>query len=485
MPKTNSIFFSWPKISDIVADVFSQKNTAVENVEKVLSLIEEYDATYNAILSTWKTRALTQAKDIDSLVKKGEVNTEEKPLLGVPFIVKDNLLVDGTETTAASNMLKGYIAPYTATSVKKLEDAGAICVAKANLDAFAHGGSTENSDFGPTKNPHDSSRVPGGSSGGSAAAVSLGYAPFALGTDTGGSIRQPASFCGVVGFKPTYGLVSRSGAVAMASSTDVVGPLTTNSVDASLIMSVMSGKDSLDSTTIESVPQRFLDTSIADTKKTIGVVKELMSDAVSDDIREAVSYTCEELKKAGHIIKEVSIPTIDVALAVYYVLVPAELSSNLSRHDGQRYQFSAKDTVTLEESYVKSRSQGFGREAKRRIILGTYVLSSGYYDAYYKKAQKARTKLITEFNNAFNVCDMLLGPTTPSTAFKIGELTNDPLQMYAQDIMTVSVNLAGLPAVSIPYIKDSKLPVGVQLIGKREEDADVLSLSASIEEYLR
>ncbi len=480
MSQSSVAVFSWPKINDIALSVADGSMTAVANVEKALSLIREYDNTYHAILSTCEELALEKAKKIDDMVASGEWNAEEYPLLGVPFIAKDNLLVKGTETTAASNMLKGFVAPYTATAVQRLENAGAICVGKANLDAFAHGGSTENSDFGVTKNPHDTGRVPGGSSGGSAAAMALGYTPFTLGTDTGGSIRQPASFCGVVGFKPTYGRVSRSGAVAMASSTDVIGPITSNTEDTALIMSVMSGKDELDSTTIDSDPNEFR--NVSDKKSvTVGVVKELLSDAVAPEIREEVEAAAQAYRDNGHKVVEVSIPTIDVALATYYVLVPAELSSNLSRHDGQRYQYSADDTATLEESYEKSRTSGFGREAKRRIMLGTYVLSSGFYDAYYKKAQKARTKLISEFNKAFETCDVLLGPTTPSVAFKIGELTDDPIQMYAQDIMTVSVNLAGLPAISMPVVRNSSMPIGVQIIGQHKKDAQVLEVASLLE----
>lgn len=481
MSKAYTPLFSWPKIDAIANDVSRGSISAVSNVTKSLELIKHNDDTYNAILSTLNDSALARAKEIDQLVKNGEMSAKTHPLLGVPFIVKDNLLVSGSETTAASNMLKGFIAPYTATAVKKLEDAGAICVAKANLDAFAHGGSTENSDFGVTKNPHDLSRVPGGSSGGSAASVALGYAPFALGTDTGGSIRQPASFCGVVGFKPTYGLVSRSGAVAMASSTDVIGPITTSSDDAMIVMSIMSGKDDLDATTISSDSQDFIK-SCEKKQLKVGVIKELFSDAVDRSVQDKIKDAVEKLETAGHEIVEVSIPTIDVALAVYYVLVPAELSSNLLRHDGQRYQYSAKDVSSLDDSYTKSRTTGFGKEAKRRIILGTYVLSSGYYDAYYKKAQKARTKLIEEFDKAFEKCDVLVGPTTPSVAFKIGELTDDPMQMYAQDIATVSVNLAGLPAVSTPLVSEGDLPTGLQIIGQKKQDALILALSREFEE---
>jgi aspartyl-tRNA(Asn)/glutamyl-tRNA(Gln) amidotransferase subunit A len=391
--------------------------------------------------------------------------------------------VFGAETTAASNILKGFEAPYQSTAIERLEAEGAICVAKANLDAFAHGSSTENSDFFTTKNPHDMTRVPGGSSGGSAAAVMLDMAPFALGTDTGGSIRLPASFTGAVGYKPTYGLVSRSGVVAMASSTDVVGPLTRTVADATAVLDVMAGRDELDSTTIDREEAGYQVSSLDVAGKKIGIIKEYMSDDLQPAVRQSVETAIQKLKNAGAIIEEVSLPSLPLALAVYYVLCPAEVSSNLSRYDGQRYGYTAGEANDLNESYTKTREIGFGKEAKRRIMIGTYVLSSGYYDAYYKKAQTVRTKLIKEFEQAFENVDFLLGPTVATTAFKIGEVS-DPLQMYLTDVLTVGANLVGNPAISIPAGEDAGLPIGLQLMAPSRHDRDLLSLAAKTEELL-
>ncbi len=473
----------WPSIETIATDVKAGKSTAIEQVEKSLKQIKEKDSEYNSVLWLCEERAKQRAVEIDSKVKSGE---NPGRLAGVPFIAKDNYLVFGAETTAASNMLKGFEAPYQSTVIEKLEAEGAICVAKANLDAFAHGGSTENSDFGVTKNPHDKSRVAGGSSGGSAATVSLDLAPFALGSDTGGSIRQPASFCGIVGYKPTYGLVSRSGVVAMASSTDVMGPLTKSVEDSAIVLDVISGKDILDGTTINRDSKSYteLDTNYLKNKK-IGVIKEYLGQGVDAGVVKNIKEAIENLKKAGAIVEEVSLPSLPLALAVYYVVVPAELSSNLSRHDGQRYQYSAKDAKSLEDSYEASRTEGFGLEAKRRIMIGTHVLSSGYYDAYYKKAQTVRTKLINEFKSAFDNYDLLVGPTTPNIAFKIGELNHDPLSMYLQDIMTVAVSLAGLPAISIPCGTDKSMPVGMQLIANQGKDRELLSAAHNYEGVAR
>jgi aspartyl-tRNA(Asn)/glutamyl-tRNA(Gln) amidotransferase subunit A len=402
----------------------------------------------------------------------------------VPFIAKDNLLAFGAETTAASNMLKGFKAPYQSTVIDKLEAEGAICVAKANLDAFAHGSSTENSDFFTTKNPHDKVRVPGGSSGGSAAAVMLDMAPFALGTDTGGSIRLPASFCGAVGYKPTYGLVSRSGVVAMASSLDVVGPITRTVGDAALVLDIISGRDSLDSTTIERDHVPY--TEDADLHNpVIGIVKEYFAEGIDVNVKNTIKASIAKLKKEGYTLKEVSLPSLPLALACYYVLCPAEISSNLSRYDGQRYGYSHTQAENLDQSYEQSRSIGFGNEAKRRIMLGTYVLSSGYYHAYYKQAQTVRTKLINEFVTAYSSVDFLLGPTAPVTAFKIGENLNDPLAMYLTDIMTVAANLVGVPAISIPAGMVHNLPVGLQIMAPQNADRKLITISKQIERILQ
>jgi aspartyl-tRNA(Asn)/glutamyl-tRNA(Gln) amidotransferase subunit A len=472
-----SNFKIWPSIQEIASSVASGNVTAVENVEEALQQIEKH-SDYNAIVSVVKERAVQRAKEIDALIADGK---EVGRLAGVPFIAKDNFLSLGSETTASSGMLKGFTAPYQATVIERLEDEGAICVAKANLDAFAHGSSTENSDFFVTKNPHDKSRVPGGSSGDSAAAVALGLAPFALGTDTGGSIRLPASYCGVVGYKPTYGLVSRSGVVAMASSTDVIGPLTRTVEDSALVLDVMAGKDELDSTTIDRDEKSYSNLESVVKGKKVGVIAEYF-DGLDSEIEKSITSTIKALKSLGAEVEDVSMPSLSLSLAVYYVLVPAELSSNLSRYDGQRYQYSASDFTTLDESYVKSRTEGFGDEAKRRIMIGTHVLSSGYYDAYYKKAQTVRTKIINEFEDAFSKFDFLVGPTAPNVAFKIGENVNDPLSMYLVDIMTVSANLAGVPSISIPAAQVDELPVGFQIMTRQNGDLELLSAAKEIQE---
>lgn len=472
---------SWLPIAEIAAKVRAGELKAADMVEQSLAAIEE-KKDYNAVIATTATRARERAANIDAAVKDGQ---QVGRLAGVPFIAKDNYLVFGAETTAASNMLKGFTAPYQSTVVERLEAEGAICVAKANLDAFAHGGSTENSDFGVTKNPADPTRVPGGSSGGSAAAVMLDLAPFALGTDTGGSIRQPASFTGSVGYKPTYGLTSRSGVVAMASSTDVMGPLTRSVDDAALVFDVFAGKDPLDSTTIDRDQNGYTDNLDIDLSgKKIGVVKEYMGDGVDPGVKANIEAAIQKLKDAGAEITEVSVPSVTLALAVYYIVVPAELSSNLSRHDGQRYQFSIEEAKSLEESYTKSRGIGFGSEAKRRIMIGTYVLSSGYYDAYYRKAQIVRTKLINDFNKAFEQVDFLVGPTAPTPAFKIGENANDPLQMYMSDVMTVGASLAGIPAIVIPAGQSEGLPVGLQIMAKQQDDRNLFGVAKATEAIL-
>ena len=466
----------WGPIADLAAKVRSGELKAGELVERALAAIEE-KAEYQAIITTTADRARLRATAIDA--------NPTGRLAGVPFIAKDNFLVFGAETTAASNILRGFNAPYQSTAIERLEAEGAICVAKANLDAFAHGSSTENSDFFTTLNPHDKTRVPGGSSGGSAAAVVLDLAPFALGSDTGGSIRLPASFCGAVGYKPTYGLVSRSGVVAMASSTDCIGPLTRTVADSALVLDAMSGVDTLDSTTIERDPASYAELDFDLRGKKIGVVKEYMADEGLDvGVRDRIQVSIEALKQAGAEIVDVSLPSLPLALAVYYIVCPAEVSSNLSRYDGQRYGYRKPGTKDLTTSYTGSREMGFGKEAKRRIIIGTYVLSSGYYDAYYKRAQAVRTKLIEETNNAFGQVDLLLGPTAASTAFKIGENAHDPLKMYLTDIMTVAANLTGVPAISVPCGDVDGLPVGLQLIAPQRADRMLLAAAHTAEGVL-
>lgn len=469
---------TWEPIAVIRNKVRRGEVSAVSLVNESLRRIEAAEE-YKSIISVIRDQALERAQFIDEEVRAGR---DPGLLAGVPFIAKDNFLTFGSKTTAASNILKGFEAPYQSTVIERLEADGAICVAKANLDAFAHGSSTENSDFFTTLNPHDKTRVPGGSSGGSAAAVVLGLAPFALGSDTGGSIRLPASFTGSVGLKPTYGLTSRSGVVAMASSLDCMGPITNSVEDAAFVLDVIAGRDPLDSTTIERDEESYTNLDSSVHGKIIGVVKEYMGEGVDEQVRQSIQSSISTLENAGAVIKEISLPSLPLALAVYYIICPAEVSSNLSRYDGQRYGYSASDATDLQESYELSREQGFGTEAKRRIMIGTYVLSSGYYDAYYRKAQTVRTKLINEFNEAFKDVDFLLGPTSPTTAFKIGENANDPLKMYLTDIMTVAANLVGVPAISVPAGEVGGLPVGLQLMAPQKADRALLGIARAFEE---
>jgi aspartyl-tRNA(Asn)/glutamyl-tRNA(Gln) amidotransferase subunit A len=470
----------WPPLADIAADVRSGRLKAADLVERSLKAIADKQDEYKAVIVTTEERARERAKLIDDTVVKGG---EAGRLAGVPFIAKDNFLVFGADTTAASNILKGFEAPYQATAIEKLEAEGAICVAKANLDAFAHGASTENSDFFTTRNPYDITRVPGGSSGGSAAVVALELAPFALGTDTGGSIRQPSSFCGVVGYKPTYGLVSRSGVVAMGSSLDVIGPLARSVEDAAYVFDIMAGKDGLDGTMIDR-QEDYTQLSGSLKGKKIGVISEYMGEGLDPAVVKTISEAVKKLEKAGAQITELHLPSLPMALAVYYILCPAEVSSNLGRYDGQRYGYSYDKAKDIDDSYKESRGRGFGKEAKRRIMVGTHVLSSGYYDAYYKKAQTVRTKLIQEFEAAFKDVDFLVGPVAPTTAFKIGANAGDPLQMYMSDVMTVGANLVGNPAISLPAGMAEGLPVGLQLMAPQRHDRELLSLARQAEEVL-
>jgi aspartyl-tRNA(Asn)/glutamyl-tRNA(Gln) amidotransferase subunit A len=456
-------------ISEIQQQIKNSSARAV--IENALKLAKD-NADYHALLNLTEERALKLADAVDA----GKITGK---LAGVPFVVKDNFLAYGAPTTAASKMLENFDAPLQATAVEKLEAEGAICIGKANLDAFAHGGSTENSAFGPTKNAYDTTRVAGGSSGGSAVITALNVVPFALGSDTGGSIRQPASFNGVVGIKPTYGTVSRFGVVAMASSTDCIGLFATNAADTELVMSIMAGKDERDMTTL---PDFFEVKPQAKPNQKIGVIKEFMAEGVNQEVKDAINSYIEKLKVSGHTVEEVSLPMTEYALAIYYILVPAELSSNLARYDGIRYGRRAEGIKTLAELYGKTRDEGFVTENKRRIMIGSYVLSSGYFDAYYLQAQKVRTLLINQFNELFKNYDMLIGPVSPTTAFKIGENIDDPVKMYLMDIMTVPVSLAGLPAISVPCGKDAAgLTIGVQLMGPRCSDADLLALAREME----
>ena len=461
-------------ITPIVSAVVSQSSSAVREVEKALEKARAAKE-YNAILSLIEDRAIERAKEIDHKITNGE---SAGRLAGVPFIAKDNFLTLASTTTAASKILGNFEAPLQATAIERLEAEGAICIGKANLDAFAHGGSTENSAYGVTKNAIDHERVAGGSSGGSAVVVALDIVPFALGTDTGGSIRQPAAFNGVVGYKPTYGTVSRFGVIAMASSTDVIGPLTKTVEDAELILDILAGRDERDMTTL---PDFYAPAAGDSAPKNIAIIKEAVGEGVDHKVVDSVYELKVKLEAAGHTVNEVSLPTMPYSLAMYYIIVPAEISSNLARYDGVRYGVRAQ-SQSLEELYGLSRDQGFEPENKRRILIGSYVLSSGYYDAYYNKAQKARTLLIDEYAKAFEQYDFLLTPTAPTPAFRIGENANDPVKMYAADLMTVGPSLAGLPAVSLPLDVADGLPIGHQFIAPQRKDAELLGFARHVME---
>jgi aspartyl-tRNA(Asn)/glutamyl-tRNA(Gln) amidotransferase subunit A len=437
-------------------------------------------APMNAFITLDRERILSQAQAADSQRAKGV----SAPLLGVPVAIKDIILTEGERTTCASKILGDFIAPYDATVSKKLRDAGAILFGKTNLDEFAMGSSNENSAFGAVKNPWDAKRVPGGSSGGSAAVVAGRLAPASLGTDTGGSIRQPASFCNIVGIKPTYGRVSRFGVVAYASSLDQVGTFARSVRDCALVTETICGHDPNDSTSAKlDVPQfsQALTRGIKGLR--IGVPREYFVDGMHDDVRKTVLAAIDDLKKLGAEIVEVSLPHTDAAVACYYIIAPAEASSNLARYDGIRYGHRAKDAKNLYELYCRSRSEGFGAEVKRRIMVGTYVLSTGYYDAYYLKAQKVRSLIARDFEEAFSKVDVIVSPATPTTAFSIGEKVTDPLSMYLNDIFTIPVNLAGLPGMTIPCGFDSSgLPIGLQLIGKAWDESTLFNVAATYEE---
>lgn len=465
-------------ISDIKARIKSGE-TIRSIVEDTLQRIEAA-REYNTLVSVVREPALGRADELDAKLKKGESLGR---LAGVPFVVKDMFVARGTITTASSNILKGFDSPYQASVVNRLEAEGAILVGKANSDAFGNGASTENSDFGITKNPFDKTRVAGGSSGGSTAAVALGLVPFALGTDTGGSIRQPAGYCGVVGVKPTYGTISRYGVVAMASSTDTVGTTASTADDAALVFDIIAGQDARDSTTLPGRSKSYLPADNPIKSLRIGIVAEHMAkDVVQPEMLAAVRAQAERLKKLGHTVEEVSIPTLAMSLAIYYIVVPAEFSSNQQRYDGIKFGHSAQEAKDLQELYGLSRDQGFNAENKRRILIGTYVLSSGFIDAYYRKAQTVRTKLINEFNKVFNEYDVLIGPVSPTSAFVIGQNSNDPLKMYLEDLMTVGPSLAGLPAFCVPAGLDGNgMPLGLQMIGAQRSDAQLFGLAKQLE----
>lgn len=448
--------------------------SAKELAEEMLERVSEQNPELNAYLSVDREGAIAAAEASDERRAEGKTLG---PLDGIPLSIKDIIVTKGIETTAASKMLENWIPPYDATIVTKLKDAGAVILGKVNCDAWAHGSSTENSAFGPSKNPWDLDRVPGGSSGGSAVAVAAGLGLASIGTDTGGSIRQPAALCGITGLKPTYGRLSRYGLIAMASSLDCPGPMTRTAEDAVLLMQTMAGRDPYDSTTLpnEGIGQ----TAVGDQQQPlkglrVGLPKEYFADGLSAEVSGSVQQALKQLEALGATLVEVSLPSTSAALPAYYVIMPAEVSSNLARFDGIRYGHGEpRDGTNAKSLTIANRTAGFGAEAKRRIMLGTFVLSHGYYDAYYKKAMQVRTKLIAEFDQVFQDVDIIATPTTPSTAFKFGEKTQDPLSMYLADIYTVSANLAGIPGISVPCGFDSQnLPIGLQLLGPQlGEDA--------------
>ena len=453
--------------------------TAKDLTEACLAQIAATNERLNAVLTLCAESARAEADLADRRLKNGE----RAPLLGIPYLCKDNIMAKGIRTTAASKILENYIAPYDATVIRKLKSAGAILLGKTNLDEFAHGASTENSAYGPTKNPWDLSRVAGGSSGGSAAAVAADLCIFAIGSDTGGSIRYPAAFCGVIGYKPAYGAVSRSGLISMTSSTDVIGPLTKNVLDAEIVYNEIFGLDKLDATTYVSDLITATKGSLKGLK--IGLPKEYFVDGLNPEIKASLDKVKMELEKAGAITSEVSLPYTDYGVPVYYIITPSEISSNLARFDGIAWGLKADDSSDLQEFYKKSRGQGFGPEAKRRIMLGTFALSAGYFEAYYKKAQAVRTLICQDFDQAFKDFDLLLTPTAPHPAFKIGEKSNDPLAMYLEDVFVTGASLAGLPAISIPSGLVDGLPVAGQLIAPRGQENNLFKAASILEAKIK
>lgn len=447
--------------------------SSVEITKACLKRIKDVDNKVHACLTVCEKEAINAAQAADQRRTQGE----DGNLLGIPFLAKDNIMTRGVKTTAASKILENYIAPYDATVIKRLKSAGAVLLGKTNLDEFAHGASTENSAYGPTHNPWDLERVPGGSSGGSAAGVAADMCLFALGTDTGGSVRHPASLCGVVGLKPTYGRSSRFGLIAMTSSTDVPGTLTKTVEDAALVLLAIAGHDKNDATTPEIEIVNYLG-NLEKTVKglTIGIAQEYFSEGIEKGVLETVKKSIESFKGLGIKLIDISLPHAKYGNAAYYIITPSEISSNLARFDGVRYGFTSQDVKDLVSLYKTSRGKGFGPEAKRRIMLGSYALSAGYYDAYYLKAQKVRTIIKTELDEVFKQIDCVLTPTTPTSAFLIGEKQDDPLSMYLEDVFATGASLAGLPAISLPCGFSENLPVGMQLIGKHFEEARIFQL---------
>lgn len=455
----------------------SGKLNLVENVEHFLKNIEE-QKDLNAFNFVFNDEVIASAKSVEEKIKS---NSSGK-LAGMVIAIKDVLAYKDHPLTCSSKILNNFTSLYTATAVQKLIDEDAIIIGKTNCDEFAMGSSNENSAFGNVLNPVDKTRVPGGSSGGSAVAVAADFCDVALGTDTGGSIRQPAAFCGVYGLKPTYARVSRFGLTAFASSFDTIGPFAKNVEDAALIMEVISGKDENDSTSVDKVIPVYTSLLAKDKKLKIGIPKEYFAEGLDEEIRTAILNVVDELKLEGYEVKEVSLPKSEYTIATYYILTTAEASSNLARFDGARYGYRSKEYSNLRDMYLNSRSEGFGKEVKRRIMLGTYVLSSGYYDAYYRKAQKVRRLIKEDFDNVFSEVDLLITPTTPTVAFKIGEKSDDPLQMYLSDIYTTSANLAGIPGMNIPIGKNSEnMPIGMQILSQQFNEEKIFQLASHIQ----
>ncbi len=458
--------------------------TTKQIVEAYANRIEEKEKDVQAFVTTLVEEAKKQAEEIETKKESGEITGD---FAGIPIGIKDNMCTKGIKTTCSSKMLENFVAPYDATVVEKLNNENIINLGKLNMDEFAMGGSTEYSYFKKTRNPWNLNKVPGGSSGGSAAAVAAGMVPWALGSDTGGSIRQPASFCGVVGLKPTYGLVSRYGLVAFASSLDQIGPITKDVYDSAMLLNLIAGPDERDTTCSKKEKIDYTKALKNDVKGLkIGVPKEFFGDGINEEVKASLEKTIETYKEMGAQIEEFSLDIANYSLATYYIVACAEASSNLGRFDGIRYGHRAKEFTSLKDLYKKSRSEGFGSEVKRRIILGTYVLSSGYYDAYYKKAQQVRTLVMKKFDEAFEKYDVILTPTSPTVAFDIGAKSSNPLEMYLSDICTVSVNIAGLPGISVPCGVDSQgMPIGVQLIGNKFCEETILNAAYTLEQKIK
>ncbi len=462
-------------------DLMMKKEISAEELSKaVFDRIESAEDKIGAFITRTTENAFKRARAVDRQIQSGE---KIVPLAGIPLAIKDNICTSGILTTAGSKILSNFVPPYSATVVERFDAAGAAMVGKTNLDEFAMGSSTENSAFFVTRNPWNTSKVPGGSSGGSAAAVAAGEAVCALGSDTGGSIRQPASFCGVVGMKPTYGAVSRYGLIAYASSLDQIGPLARDVTDCALMMNVICGHDQLDSTSAQYQAQDYTGFLRDDVRgMRFGVPEEYMAEGIDPAVRAVIIKAMERLESLGAIVEYTTLPHTEYALPTYYMIAPAEASSNLARYDGVRYGIRAEDAEDVIDMFMKTRSKGFGNEVKRRIMLGTYALSAGYYDAYYLKALKVRTLIKEDFDRAFEKYDLLLSPVSPTTAFRIGEKTDDPLQMYLSDVCTISVNLAGIPGISIPCGFVDGMPVGLQLMGRHFDEGTLLRAAYTFEQ---